>query len=70
MVEFIEAAVAEVNRGLASYETIKKVHILPTEFSIETGELTPSMKMKRKVVEQRNAAVLDAMYDDPGDFAP
>lgn len=70
MVELIDSAVAVVNRGLASYETIKRVHILSAEFAIETGELTPSMKMKRRVVEQRNAAVLDAMYDDPGEFAP
>jgi long-chain acyl-CoA synthetase len=70
MVALIEAAVAEVNSDLASFETIKKVRILPNEFAIETGELTPSMKMKRKVVEQRNAALLDSMYDAPGEFAP
>ncbi len=46
------------------------MRILPDEFAIETGELTPSMKMKRKVVEQRNAAILDSMYDSPGEFAP
>ncbi len=63
MVKEIESAVDEVNAGLASYETIKKVSILPAEFAIESGELTPSMKVKRKVVEERNQAVLDAMFD-------
>jgi long-chain acyl-CoA synthetase len=63
MVAVIEAAVAEMNRDLASYETIKKVTILPGEFTIESGELTPSMKVKRKVVEQHNADRLDAMYE-------
>ncbi|MDH3303226.1 MAG: long-chain fatty acid--CoA ligase [Acidimicrobiia bacterium] len=63
MVAAVEAAVEEVNSNLASYETIKKVSILPAEFAVETGELTPSMKVKRKVVEERNVDVLDSMYD-------
>ena len=63
MIAEIEAAMNEVNSGLASYETIKKVSILPAEFAVETGELTPSMKVKRKVVEDRNMGVLDSMFD-------
>jgi long-chain acyl-CoA synthetase len=63
MIAEIEAAMEEVNRGLASYETIKKVSILPNEFAVETGELTPSMKIKRNVVEERNMAVLDSLFD-------
>ena len=70
MIASIESAVSSVNRDLASFETIKKVRILPAEFSIETGELTPSMKLKRKVVEERNAALLDEMYASAGEFAP
>ncbi|MDH3294044.1 MAG: AMP-dependent synthetase/ligase, partial [Acidimicrobiia bacterium] len=63
MIAEIEAAMNEVNAGLASYETIKKVSILPAEFAVETGELTPSMKVKRQVVEERNVAVLDSLFD-------
>ncbi len=63
MIAAVEAAVEEVNSNLASYETIKKVSILPAEFAVETGELTPSMKVKRKFVEERNVDVLDSMYD-------
>ncbi len=62
MIATINGAVDEVNANLASYETIKKVSILPEEFAVETGELTPSMKVKRKVVEERNMDVLDSMY--------
>ena len=44
-------------------ETIKKFAILPADLSIETGELTPSQKMKRKVVEAKYADVLDGFYE-------
>jgi len=62
--ELIEAEVAERNKQLASYESIKKFHILPQDFTIEAGELTPTLKVKRKVVTQRNQADIDAMYPD------
>ena len=51
-----------LNEGLASYESIKKFAILPADFTIETGELTPSMKVKRKVVEKKYKDTLDAFY--------
>jgi long-chain acyl-CoA synthetase len=60
--DLIWRAVEEVNRGLASYETIKKIEILDHDFSQETGELTPKMSIKRKVVEENNRAVLEAFY--------
>ncbi len=63
MIKLIESAVDDVNRKLPSFETIKKVSILPSEFEVDTGELTPSLKLKRRVVEQHNAARLDAMYE-------
>jgi long-chain acyl-CoA synthetase len=52
-----------VNKTLARYETIKQFAILPKDLTIEEGELTPSLKVKRKVVEQKYAAVLDKMYE-------
>ena len=58
----IEAEVAEVNRDLASWESIKRVRILPRDFSPETGELTPSLKVKRKVVAERYRDAIDEMY--------
>jgi long-chain acyl-CoA synthetase len=56
-----------LNRDLAQFERIKKIAILPTEFSIESGELTPTMKVKRKVVEERWRDQIEALYADTHD---
>ncbi len=58
----IQQAVDALNAELASYETIKKFHILDHEFSIESGELTPKMSIKRKVVEANYQDILDGFY--------
>ena len=58
----VQAAVDELNRGLASYERVKKLAILPRDFSQETGELTASLKVKRKVVEEHYRSILDGFY--------
>ena len=62
VIALVDAAVAELNRTLASYETVKKFAILDRDFTIASGELTASMKMKRKVVEQNHRTVLDGFY--------
>ncbi len=62
--ELIEKENAEKNSDLASFETIKKFVILPQDFSIESGELTPSLKIKRKVVFDRYRDQLEALYDE------
>ena len=64
VVAMVQAAVDQMNSGVASYETIKKFAILEQDFAVETGELTPSLKVKRKVVEEMYSAVLDAFYED------
>jgi long-chain acyl-CoA synthetase len=51
-----------LNRGLAQFETIKKFRLLPREFTIAAGELTPTMKVRRKGVEQNWATEIDAIY--------
>ena len=56
--------VNEVNATLAPYETIKRIAVVPDEWSIETDELTPSMKLKRRVVEKKYVAELAAFYKD------
>jgi long-chain acyl-CoA synthetase len=53
-----------VNENLARVETVKKFKILPTPFSIEGGELTPSLKVKRRVVNSKYAAQIEAMYQE------
>ena len=61
--ELVESAVNELNSQLASYETVKKFAILPSDLSIEEGTLTPSLKVKRKVVEDRYRDVLEGFYE-------
>ncbi|HEY8472769.1 MAG TPA: long-chain fatty acid--CoA ligase [Natronosporangium sp.] len=64
----VEAMVAgyieELNGKLNRWETIKKFTILPRDLTVEDGELTPSMKIKRKAVETNFADVIDKMYAD------
>ncbi len=55
--------VARLNRELASFETLKRFAILPADLSVESGDLTPSLKLKRKAVEARYGALLDSLYD-------
>jgi long-chain acyl-CoA synthetase len=56
--------VDNVNEGLAPHEAVRKFAVLPAELGVATGELTPSMKIRRRVVEQRYKDVLDALYVD------
>ncbi|KAA3616090.1 MAG: long-chain fatty acid--CoA ligase [Calditrichaeota bacterium] len=64
VVELIDNEVNAQNQFLASFESIKKIIILPHEFTIESGELTPSMKIKRKAVVENNKKRFEALYTD------
>ena len=59
-----EEIVDGVNAGLSPYESMKRVALVGEEWSVEDGSLTPSMKLKRRVVEQRYAAEIAAFYAD------
>jgi long-chain acyl-CoA synthetase len=59
----VQEAVDATNANLARYETIKKFAILETDFSIEGGELTSSMKVKRKTVEGKYKATIEGFYE-------
>jgi len=59
----IQSAVSELNAGLPRHESIQKFALLPAEFSVESGELTPSLKIRRRVVEQKHAALLASFYE-------
>ncbi|MFE2867428.1 AMP-dependent synthetase/ligase [Embleya sp. NPDC059259] len=54
----------ELNAGLQRWQTVKKFAILPRDLSVEHGELTPSLKVKRRAVEREYAELLDDMYKD------
>ena len=60
----VQEYVDEVNSRLGRWETIKKFEILTRDLTVEDGDLTPSMKLKRKVVEAKYAKVLDGFYKD------
>ena len=49
-------------RGLAQYEVPKKMVMIDQDFTIESGELTPTLKVKRRVIEQRYADKIEAVY--------
>jgi len=60
---YIEQEMQEVcNKKVARYQTIKKIKILPTVFSVDGGELTPTLKVKRNIVNEKYAAEIAAFY--------
>ncbi|MBU8856134.1 MULTISPECIES: long-chain fatty acid--CoA ligase [unclassified Micromonospora] len=61
--EMVEGYVAELNAKLNRWETIKKVTILPRDLTIEDGEVTPSLKIRRRSVETNFASEIDKMYE-------
>ena len=65
----MEREVREKFAGLASFETPKKIALLEHDFSIERGELTPKLSVKRRVIDQTYKDVIDALYAEsaPGD---
>ncbi len=62
--ELIKKAIEEKNKTLASYESIKRFAILENDFSQETGELTPTLKVKRKFVGEKYRDVIDQLYQE------
>lgn len=61
-VEMIEGHIAQLNAGLQRWQTIKKFRLLPRDLDVEHGELTPSLKLKRPVVEKEYQHLIDDMY--------
>mgnify|MGYP000718730177 FL=1 len=62
MMSYIQSQVDEINKTLARVQTIKKFTIIPADFSIEGGELTPTMKVKRKIVREKYGDQIESMY--------
>jgi long-chain acyl-CoA synthetase len=57
--------IAALTTDLAQYERVKKVALLENELTIESGELTPTLKVKRRVIDEKYRDVIDALYDEP-----
>ncbi|MET0446764.1 MAG: AMP-dependent synthetase/ligase [Aeromicrobium sp.] len=64
MREVVQGQIDELNSKINRWESIKKFAILDHDLSIESGEITPSMKVKRNVVEANNKAILDGFYSE------
>jgi long-chain acyl-CoA synthetase len=62
VVNFIQSEIDRATPNLASYERIKKIALLERDFEIAEGEITPSLKVKRNVVEKKYKALIDALY--------
>jgi len=62
VLQLMRERVDGINRGLASFEQVKKFAVLETDFSQETGELTPTLKVRRKVVVEKYGRILDDLY--------
>ena len=62
VVALYDKIIADVNHDLPGYERIKKFALLPTEFTVATGELTPTLKIRRRVVGEKWAREIEALY--------
>ena len=62
--DLYEDIVAKVNQGLARFETLKKVLLVPDEFTAIDGVLTPTLKLRRKAVEDRYRKQIDDLYEE------
>ncbi|MNI25366.1 Long-chain-fatty-acid--CoA ligase FadD15 [compost metagenome] len=60
----MESELNRINQNFGSWEQIKKFTIVPDEMTVETGELTPTLKMKRKVILQRYEQEIEEIYQN------
>jgi long-chain acyl-CoA synthetase len=64
--ELMEQNIAQIQKDLAGFERVRKFALLEKPFSIEDGEITPTQKIRRNVVEQRYAHIIEKMYEGIG----
>jgi len=62
IIEFYQQRIDELQKDLSPYEQVKKIVLLPAEFTIETGELTSSLKIKRRVIAEQFKSEIESMY--------
>lgn len=62
--DLFERQIAEVTKGLSRYETVKKFALLENELTVDGGELTPTLKVKRRVIDQKYKAIIDRLYQE------
>jgi long-chain acyl-CoA synthetase len=62
VVKMVQRDVTTITAHLADYERVRRVALLPEEFSIDSGELTPTLKVKRNVIDARYGKLIDDLY--------
>jgi long-chain acyl-CoA synthetase len=63
--DLYKGIVEDLNKKLAHFETIKKIVVVPDEFTVATGEITPTLKLKRRVIEAKYKQQIDELYQEP-----
>jgi len=61
--ELMQSNIHQIQKDLANYERVRKFRLLDREFSVEEGELTPTQKVRRRVIEERYAPLIEGMYE-------
>lgn len=67
VIKFVQKEVAEMTRELSDYERVKKVALIPREFSIDKGEMTPTLKIKRGVIDEKYGELIDEICGSGAD---
>jgi long-chain acyl-CoA synthetase len=62
IIDLFQREVTKLTEGLARFETVKKVALLENELTVETGELTPTLKVKRRIVDEKYKQLIDELY--------
>ncbi|HEV7890999.1 MAG TPA: long-chain fatty acid--CoA ligase [Pyrinomonadaceae bacterium] len=65
-VKLVQRDVSELTRTLHDYERVRRVALLPEDFSIDGGELTPTLKVKRRVIDEKYSGLIDEIYNGAG----
>lgn len=65
IIDLFERQVAAVTKGLGKFETVKKIVLIEREFTIEGGELTPTMKLRRRIIDEKYRDVINSIYNEP-----
>ncbi len=70
IINLFERQVAAATKGLAKFESVKKIALIENEMTVESGELTPTMKLKRRVIDEKYKDVIDQIYSDAENQKP
>ena len=64
IIDLMERQVDSATQGLARFESVKKIALLENEFTVEGGEMTPTMKIKRRIIDQKYKDLIDRLYSE------